>query len=553
MNIRVFKILEWTVGILLTAAAIGLFASRARHAGGLWRDECACVQLANMPTLSGVFQNFQRESFPVTFPLTVRLYSALFGTTDTAYRLFGFAVGLSLLGVLWANALLVNREPPLLAVVLLAFNTTFLVWGTTIRGYGLGTVFIVFAFGMIAQMLRAPTRRSVLLAALASLGSVQFLFYNSVLLAAFAFAVFAVCFAQRRFGPAKAIAIIGIIAAVSVLPYLGPFWHEHFFTIVFQRDLSLSWIWSKLEPALGRPPHIMPIVWAVLILSSIAGSTIRLRKLRSQPETNRDDMSTFALIAMIAAIIAYSCFIIAVAYGTQEWYYLALLAAIAAAVDLIFAVLASNQWIRAGRLLFCTASLFAMPFFDWSAVVQRQTNLDLVARKMEEIADAQDLVVVNPWFFGVGFNWYYHGKTPWETVPPMGDHNFHRFDLLKERMASADAIVDLTDRIMETLRLGHRVWFVGGIKLLDPGQLPGTLPPAPQSKYGWNCDIYDELWSRQLGAFMQQHALDLYVDVAEENKFNPLEDVGVVIAEGWDDDPGFVVPTPEPKPPSPSQ
>lgn len=536
MNSRTFDRLEWTLGILLTAAILVLLIARASHAGGLWRDECACVQLANLPTVKGVLQNFQRESFPAAFPLTIRAFSALFGTTDAAYRTFGAVVGLLLLVAIWTNALLLTRTPPLLALALLGFNLTFLIWGTTIRGYGLGTAFIVLAFGLIPWMSLQPNRWRIFAAAAVSLGSVQFLLYNSVLLAAFAFGVVAIGFARKHWAALPPTLLVLTAAAISVLPYLPAFWHEHFFTIVFQRELSVAWIWSKLEPAFGRPARVMAVVWGALILAAVVGAIVRLRRSRSRPATPEDSLLLYAVVALLVGIAVYFCFLIVVAYGTQEWYYLALLAVIAVAVELIFTLLSSNQWIRGARLLLAAVALVAMPLLDWAPVVQRQTNLDLIAKKMVELAGPRDLIVVNPWFYGVGFNWYYHGQTHWETVPPMNDHNVHRFDLLKASMASPDPIADLREQIAETLRSQHRVWFIGGLKLLESGQVPGTLPPAPHSQYGWNCDIYDELWSRQLAGFVQLHASDLYVDVAEEGKYNSLEDVGVIIAEGWEED-----------------
>src|SRR5439155_14994527 len=81
MKIRMFTVAEWIAAILLTVAVLILLFARAQHAGGLWRDECASVQLAEMPTVGDLFKNFQRESFPAFFPLIVRAYSATFGTS----------------------------------------------------------------------------------------------------------------------------------------------------------------------------------------------------------------------------------------------------------------------------------------------------------------------------------------------------------------------------------------------------------------------------------------------------------------------------------------
>ena len=133
---------EWATAILLTIAVVSLMVVRALHAGGLWRDECAAVQLARMPTFTDIAKNFQYEAFPLLFPTVVRGYTNVFGTSDIAFRMFGLAVGVLLLAVLWFNAWQLGGAPPLLSLSLLGLNTSVLVWGTSVRGYGLGMVLI---------------------------------------------------------------------------------------------------------------------------------------------------------------------------------------------------------------------------------------------------------------------------------------------------------------------------------------------------------------------------------------------------------------------------
>src|SRR5438105_1127096 len=84
---------EWLVGFFLTATIVSLLLLRAFHAGALWRDECAVVQLAQMPSVGDIAHNFQHEAFPPLFPLMVRAYMTVFGPSDAALRVFGFCVG----------------------------------------------------------------------------------------------------------------------------------------------------------------------------------------------------------------------------------------------------------------------------------------------------------------------------------------------------------------------------------------------------------------------------------------------------------------------------
>jgi hypothetical protein len=534
MKLITLKGAEWIVAVLLSLVILVLLIVRAQHAGGLWRDECASVQLAEMSTLADLFHNFQRESFPAFFPLSIRAYTTVFGTSDAAFRAFGVAVGLLLLAAAWFNSRLLSHSPPLISLALLGLNMSFLTWGTTIRGYGIGSVLILFAFGLIAGLLLEPSKSRIGAALLASVLSVQFLLYNSVLLGAITAAVLAVSIIRRKFRPAFATAAIAGVCATSMLPYLRPFWTESQSTVVLQGPVTLGWFWRQLERAFGDPLHLMTGVWVGLFAVVVVGAAIRLYFVWSKKPAPEWDLLLFGLIAAIISVIGYFAFLKIVSYSTREWYYLALLSILAGATELLGAVLSRINWIRVGRLAFVVASLIGMPIVDWPAVTKRQTNIDLVARKLEEIAQPRDLIVVNPWFYGVSFNWYYHGPTPWATSPMMSDHRVHRFDLLKAKMMSSHPIDDLREVIGRTLESGNRVWFVGGVQFLAPGETPAPLPPAPDSEFGWNLDAYADLWSQQLGVFVRQHALTgEYLPVGTDQPVNDLENVLLLGIEGW--------------------
>ncbi len=159
---KFLKYAEWVVALVLSATIIFLLIVRAMHAGGLWRDECAVVQLARMPSVSDIFHNFQHEAFPPLFPLIVRAYTILFGSTDLVLRVFGLCVGCLLIAAFWINARSLSSDVPLIALGLTSLNTTFFVWGTTIRGYGLGSAMIVLIFGCLCALvvtIRLATRR----------------------------------------------------------------------------------------------------------------------------------------------------------------------------------------------------------------------------------------------------------------------------------------------------------------------------------------------------------------------------------------------------------
>src|SRR5205823_1255094 len=110
-----------------------------------------------------------------------------------------------------------------------------------------------------------------------------------------------------------------------------------------------------------------------------------------------------------------------------------------------------------GRVALTMAALLVMPFASWQLLTQRQTNIDIIAHKLEQEAGPNDLIVVIPWSVGISFNWYYHGTARWLTLPNISDHQIHRYDLFKEKMMSPFPIDDVKREISATFDHGQRV------------------------------------------------------------------------------------------------
>ena len=277
-------------------------------------------------------------------------------------------------------------------------------------------------------------------------------------------------------------------------------------------------------------------MWSVLIVLSLIGATWGLWNSRREKPTRPRDLLCFALSAALISLIGYYGFLRLLSYMPHPWYYLPLLCLLAAAIDLIVANLCRFRWIRLARLSVAVVALLIMPLLLWPQLVRaRQTNMDLVTQALEQQASANDLIILNPWYFGVSFNRYYHGATRWLTVPAIAEHRIHRFDLLKEKMMSVAPLDDLKQVMAETLQRGNRVWLVGDTVWLSEEKVPSILPPAPQSQFGWSYSDYLLAWSQHLLAFAQWHAVrgDLILSPAKD--VNAVENVSVWALQGWRD------------------
>lgn len=530
---------EWAAAALLTAGVAALHAVRLLHAGGLWRDEAGAARLAMMPTLREIFGLFQHEAFPLLFPVTIRTYMSVIGGGDAALRALGMAVGLIIAGVLWLNAR-TARTVPLLSLALLGLDVPFLIYGDSLRGYGLGSALILLTYGLLARALAAPAERAespVLMASIAAVAvaGVQVVLSNMALLGAVCAAAIVVALVRRRWSLAGWIAGCGALAALSLLPYAEPLAAaRREWSVIVTYPTRIVHVWHGFTGTLG--PLLVQGVWLALLAVSLAGAVYRLVqavRTAAVPAGERGapaDVVLFAALTILFALVADGVFLKTLSYRPRPWYYLPLMALLASAFDAVFARR------RLGALRLAAALLVAG--VQWLPLSQqlttRQTNVDLVARRVAASALPQDLVVVNSWYYGVSFNRYYAGTARWLTLPDLPDHRVHRYDLLKVRMADRHPIDDVLAAVATTLRSGHRVWLVGGARWPKPGEAVPHLPPAPFSPERWHDWPYTTAWSRQLGAFLQGHAVHASaVAVPAGGPVNDLEDLPLVVAEGW--------------------
>jgi Tetratricopeptide repeat len=309
----------------------------------------------------------------------------------------------------WASSALFRNRVPLAALGLLSLNTTFFEWGTTVRGYGLGSALIVLAFGCLGSLLVEPRRGRLVTATIACFLAVQVLLYNTVLLLAISGAATAVLLFQRNFKRAFVLAGISGAALVSFLPYLPAYLRARDWNILVRGAPSFYSLWKHAEVALGNPGYSIPALWYSIVLGLAGVFILRMWNGRREQSVAGHERIWFALIVCGFSVAGCFVFLRILSYTTSAWYYLALICLVTAALDLIASTLCLTTWLRLVRLGFGSAALIAAPFADWSATTELHTNVDVVAGTVAQQAAPNDLIVVTPWPFGIPFQRYYHG------------------------------------------------------------------------------------------------------------------------------------------------
>ncbi|PYK84348.1 MAG: hypothetical protein DME41_03180 [Verrucomicrobia bacterium] len=534
MNPKLIRYAERIVAILLSATVLFLLIVRSTHAGGLWRDECDSLQLARLPTFADVLLNLKFTSFPILFPTTIRIFTNLFGASDASLRCFGFFVGAALLAVAWFNARSSHGGVPLILPALAGLNITFLTAGTWIRGYGLGSVLLTLAFGLTAIFVARPTIIRLVAMFVCYIVSMQCLYFDAALIPALLLAAFAVCILRRQFKWALALSVVAAICALSYVPKFLTYFEIRDWAVALQRPTSSIELWREFKLACGEPAPIPLFMWLAILSLSILGAAWKCGTRWRSESAPKLDLLLFGAFTIVLAVPMHFVFLWRLHNIPDPRYYVALLCLVAAAAELIIGFLCQFSWARIARLMVVLVLVGVLPVFAWPKITERETNLDLLAKGLQQYARADDLIIVNRWFLAPGFSWYYHGPARWMTLPELSEKRIHRYDLLRAKMESWDAISDIRSAISQTLQSGNRVWLVGGAQLAKENT-PLVLAPAPDPQFGWDSGIYDFAWATQLGAFLQQHVMEGEIVLSPEKGISSNEDVPLLIARGWRD------------------
>jgi hypothetical protein len=527
---------EWFIAFALTGLAVVLHVVNLTHAGGLWRDEAAAVNLALFPSFGEIWSHLEHESFPLLLTVLLRGWSAIgLGETDLGWRFFGLLVGLSVLAALWWNAWQFSKSPPLLSLLLFGLSPTLIRWGDSLRAYGLGVFFLLLALGLISKVARAPSRRTVILATAASVLAVQALYQSMFMLVAFCLGGALLGVRRRDFKRALLVLALIVPPALSLLPYLGVINRANQWNVVTEVPLGLSRIWLVFQRALGAPGPIMFWAWALLLLGAIVTAFVVVRTKKKTSGNNDDRDAAWFLVTVIVAVTgAYYLFLTLLKFPTEAWYYLAWMGVVAVAIEALLGRIIREDRVRVLRLAGVALLAAIMAPGIWRQAQVRMTNLDLVLAQLNREAGSDDLVLMHPWFCGPAFGRYYKSKAPWLTLPPLNDHTLQRLDLFKEQMQQDAPIQPVLEKMEATLRGGHVVWLVGYYPFSNPPRPPPPLPRAGEGPGGWNEAPYMTVYGMQVAYFLQANALETKSFKLDSTQaVNPFENFPVMAVSGW--------------------
>jgi hypothetical protein len=594
------------VAVPVTVVAVGLHFYFLFHAGGFWRDEVNLINLAGLHSLRAM----SADSFPVFMPLLIRFWEIIgLGKTDAGLRLLGALIGLGLPAALWLMAWKFRRSPPLAGLALLALNGTVIVFGDSLRAHGLGSLLILLTAAAAGWFLQKTSWKRAAVWAVLSVLSVQTLFQNAVFIFAICAGAWAVCARQKKIRAAFKVFLVGLAAAVSLLPYLTNFislnvgasslrtgiaparllatfdaaagfpmeqsrWLWFVFALaVFVIGITAIFSRAKTPGGIAPAKFFLPVRWTMLLaaLTAAAGffwfavspanrwwfflwlgvavalldrnrapaelKTAAPASVQDEAPARDGDLSLFAGVTLLVAVVGFAGFLWYAALPTEPWYFIPLLALAAGCFEI---GLPARGHARAAVLGFSgvTAVIACVVIFsDQKMVNWRFTNLDLLCPQLAAEAAPGDFVIVSPWYCGISFQRYFKSDVRWETVPPLADHAFARYDLIHEQMQKTEVVRPLIEQAEAALRAGHRVWLVGMMAVPAPGETPpADLPPPPLKFSGWSDRPYTETWVLQVNQFLSNHSREFKMVFETPNgNLNFMENVQLYRVEGWHD------------------
>jgi hypothetical protein len=523
---------ELTTGIILTLITIFLHLTFMRHAGAFWRDEVNSINLATMPSISDIWHYLKYDCHPILLSLILRFWIGIGGRSECGLRAFGLLIGISTVAVFWLNGRFLRFRVPLLALALFAFNAMTTQVGDSIRPYGIGILFILLTLGLLWKVVEQGRTWQIAACMASAVLSVQCLYQNTFFLAAIIFAGILVTIRNKQWKRAASVAVIGIAAVLSFLPYLQPVKNSQDWVIIVKYPVSFLTICQEFSSALSSEGRFVSVIWAGLFLLAVCILFYLHRPpTKSLHDQTQKDLVLFCATAMITCTAALLLFLRFMQVCIVPWYYLPLMAIAAVSLDAILGN--SNLWsiVRIILAILVVTIIFGTA---WQSAHERRTNIDIAASTLEKSAGKDDLIIVNPWYLAVSFQWYYHGIASFTTIPPIEDHTIHRFDLVKAKMASADTIEQVLSEISRTLKSGGSVWVVGWISIPPKDYLPQLLPPAPNSIYGWSEGAYATNWEELCMYFVLSHSIQsLSLPPVTNKPVTPFEKCSIAKFQGW--------------------
>ncbi len=527
------------------AALLTLQCILFRNSGALWRDEIHSVVLARMPHWTTMFASLYVDSFPALWVTLLRLWIVV-SSSEEWLRAIGPLMYVAALTALWVGARWSGARVPILALAFVGFNPAIFYYGSSLRAYGLALGLILLLFGAVWRMTESPRWQTTFGAGALAILSANANYQNSYLIFAICGAGASLCFARGLWRRGLSVLGCGVVAAISLTPYLNTIRRFTAGGVIRQKVITPgSLLMEFCEVFDSARWIILPAILLLFVLLACAFARGWIVRKGAWLDERGGRASFYGLLVILLAVATLYRFMLAAGFPTFPWHYIPFLGLVMLALDTgLDGILGAAPPARVARLAIALGIMVASacPWGRlgpvWTAARVRRTNMDLIAKDIAGVASRNDLVLVSPFWYSYSFKYYYKGGASWSTLPMVPPEQIDlEYDSMKPLMAEREPLAPTLSRIRDTLRGGGRVWVAGRLAVGEAGSTPPTISPAPDPVYGWDNVQYMTVWSLQTSSYLSRHVTRLITGVEEgdRNPVNALEHGCISMAEGWRD------------------
>ena len=184
---------------------------------------------------------------------------------------------------------------------------------------------------LVWWFLEKPGVRSGLLAAAGAVLSVQALYQNAFFVMAICIAGSVVCLRRRQNWNAFKVLILGLPAALSLVPYAVPIHRAQAWWLVSKTGINLEVFFNRLFQATDN----LMGVWVVLVVVAAIFGLSQFFATEADKKNRPSDLSLFAGIALVLGLAGFTFFIKSSGLPTKVWYYIPALVFAAVCCDAV--------------------------------------------------------------------------------------------------------------------------------------------------------------------------------------------------------------------------
>lgn len=494
---------DYAIAALLSIGAVGLHAVLFANVGDPWRDEVGSIGLATMPNWAAIWDSIRHDSFPFLYYALLHAWIGAFGDSTTSIRTLGLSLGLGALGSIWWLAHRLRIGAPLLLLAMVAMSAAVIRYGDSVRAYGLGLITAALMLGAIWALLSDSSKKNIGFATIACIAAAHTTYQNSLLLFVIGTSAILATAINRRWRSSIAIAAICAVTATSLAGYLPAMSHIKSMSVMFQWSISIEEVFTAFSQTVSTGSEgWQKWVWLAAAVIGLAGAFASLlvpgKKLDPTAQDDAMTRSLFVALTIPLLGIVFTAFMTSSNYAVRPWHLLGLMLVLAAVLEAGIATMPAPPVItRFVRLVPALALGMLAVIHAPSELKRRATNIPDLIAAIERLGGPNDLVVFPEWYVSLTFSHLYRGSKEWITIPDLGRHSVHRWDLLKTRMQDANGVTREIEKIQRTLLAGNNVFVIGSFQRVPPMWAQTQLPPAPHPQAGWSSGYYTAFWAAQ--------------------------------------------------------